>query len=146
MFTMGLIGKFVFGWLCDVFDNKLVMMFNLAVMLAGAVCLATVQASLLWPAVVLFGAGWGGLYTLLQVMTVDLFGLRAAGRILGTISVLDAMGGGLGPFITGLLFDRTGSYQAPFTMIAGLTLLALAATATLRPVAPRADSVPPPAA
>ena len=134
MFLMGLVGKFVFGYLCDVFDKKLVMMLNLAVMFAGSLCLASMSPNLLWPFVVLFGAGWGGLYTLLQVLPIQLFGLKAAGRVIGTIAVLDAIGGGLGPFVTGVLFDRTGSYQLPFALIAGLVFLAMLAASLLKPV------------
>ena len=145
MFTMGLVGKFLFGGLCDVFNKKRVMLFNLGVMLTGAVCLASMSTALLWPALVLFGLGWGGLYTLLQVMTVDLFGLRSAGRILGTITVLDAFGGGMGPFVTGVLYDRSGSYQLAFTVLAGLTLLALLAATTLRPAQPPVATLETPA-
>ena len=65
-------------------------------MLAGAVLLASMQASLLWPAIMLFGVGWGGLYTLLQLLTMNSFGLKDSGKILGTITVLDALGGGPG--------------------------------------------------
>jgi len=41
----------------------------------------------------IFGLGWGGLYTMLQLTCMDSFGTRAGGKILGTITVLDAIGG-----------------------------------------------------
>jgi MFS family permease len=128
---MGLVGKFLFGWLGDVMDRRRVFVMNLAVMFAGSLCLASMSKAAFWPFLVLFGVGWGGLYTMLQLLTVDCFGLKAAGKILGTITLLDAIGGGLGPWVTGVLFDRTGSYAVPFAAVSALIFLALLAGATL---------------
>jgi MFS family permease len=136
LFGMALFGKFGFGYLADRIPAKRVFYGNLAVMLTGAVLLATVRVELFWIAVVLFGLGWGGLYTMLQLLTVDCFGLRATGKILGTITVLDAIGGGLGIWLTGLLYDRTGSYQVPFTVLVFLILLAMLAATRVRRHAP----------
>jgi MFS family permease len=131
LFLMGLVGKFLFGWLGDVMDRRRVFVMNLAVMFAGSLCLASMSKAAFWPFLVLFGVGWGGLYTMLQLLTVDCFGLKAAGKILGTITLLDAIGGGLGPWVTGVLFDRTGSYAVPFAAVSALIFLALLAGATL---------------
>ena len=124
-FGMALVGKFAFGTLADRLNGKAVFIANLAVMLLGGILLATLEPRLFWPAVVLFGLGWGGLYTLLQLLAVNSFGLKAAGKVLGTITVVDAIGGGLGSWVTGLLYDRTGSYQLPFIVLAVLVFLAL---------------------
>jgi sugar phosphate permease len=145
LFGMGLLGKFSFGWLGDVMDRKTVFILNLGVMLVGSLCLASMRASLFWPFLFFFGFGWGGLYTMLQLLTVDCFGLKAAGKILGMITVLDAIGGGLGPWITGVLFDRTRSYALPFAVVAGLVFLALLAGLTLRVPQSQPAAAPSPA-
>jgi MFS family permease len=132
LFGMALFGKFGFGYLADKIQHKKVFYGNLAVMLTGAILLATVNVRLFWIAVVLFGLGWGGLYTMLQLLTVECFGLKATGKILGTITVLDAIGGGLGIWLTGLLYDKTGSYQVPFTVLVFLILLAMLAATQVR--------------
>lgn len=132
LYLLALVGKFAFGLLADQWNQKRVFLANIGVMLAGAVLLATLKAGLFWPAVILFGLGWGGLYTLLQLLTVDSFGLKASGKILGTITVLDAIGGGLGIWLTGLLYDKTGSYQLPFGILVVLLTLALAAATQVR--------------
>ena len=131
LFTMGLLGKFLVGYLADRIERRVVFLSNLSVMLVGAVCLASMQEALLWPFILVFGLGWGGLYTMLQLTCMDSFGTRAGGKILGTITVLDALGGGLGIWITGVLFDRTKSYQSAFMLIAGLVFLALLAALAL---------------
>ena len=132
MFLMGLTGKFLFGYLADLFDHKRVLLVNLGIMFAGSVALASMNTDLFWPFVICFGLGWGGIYTLLQLLTMDAFGLKAAGRVLGTRTVIDAFGGGLGPWVTGWLFDRTGSYQVPFLLVSGLILLTLLISTILR--------------
>jgi len=132
LFGLALVGKFAFGYLADRLNQKMVFLGNLAVMLIGAILLATVRVELFWIAVILFGLGWGGLYTLLQLLTVECFGLRATGKILGTITVLDAIGGGLGIWLTGYLYDKTGSYQVPFSVLVVLILLAMVAATQVR--------------
>jgi len=132
MFLMGLTGKFLFGYLADLFDHKRVLLVNLGIMFAGSLALASMNTALFWPFVICFGLGWGGIYTLLQLLTMDAFGLKAAGRVLGTRTVIDACGGGLGPWVTGWLFDRTGSYQVPFLVVSGLILLTLLISTILK--------------
>ncbi|MDW8480203.1 MAG: MFS transporter [Xanthomonadales bacterium] len=132
MFGMALIGKFLFGLLADHLPQKKVFLANIAVMFLGSLALATLDARLVWIAIVLFGLGWGGLYTLLQLQAVNSFGLTAAGKILGTITVLDAAGGGLGIFLTGFLYDRFGSYQVPFALLSALLLAAFLISTRIR--------------
>ncbi len=136
MYVAGLVGKFLFGYLADILDRKMVFVGNVAVMLLGSLCLSSMNPALFWPFVILFGFGWGGLYTLLQLLTMDSFGLKAGGKILGTITVLDALGGGLGPWVSGVLFDKTGNYQASFLVVSGLIAVALLIALTLRIPAP----------
>lgn len=141
LFTMGLVGKLVIGYLADKLERRVVFLSNLAIMLLGAVFLASMKETLLWPFILIFGLGWGGLYTMLQVTCMDSFGTRAGGKILGTITVLDAIGGGLGIWITGVLFDRSKSYESAFMLIAALVFLAfLAALALQSPQAPSRKS------
>ncbi len=132
LFGLALVGKFAFGFLADHLSHKPVFLGNIAVMLAGAVLLATMDVGMLWAAIVLFGLGWGGLYTLIQLLTVESFGLKSAGKILGTITTFDAIGGGLGIWLTGLLHDRTGSYQAAFILVSVLIFLALLSATQVR--------------
>ncbi len=132
LFGLALVGKFVFGFLADQLDHKAVFLGNIAVMLAGSVLLATMESGLLWTAIVLFGLGWGGLYTLIQLLIVESFGLRAAGKILGTITTFDAIGGGLGIWLTGAIHDWTGSYQAAFILVSVLIFLALLAATQVK--------------
>jgi hypothetical protein len=46
--------------------------------------------------------------------------------------VLDALGGGLGIWLTGVFFDRFGSYQVAFGLIAGLLFIAFLVSTQIR--------------
>ena len=132
MFGLAMVGKFAFGLLGDLFPAKRVFLVNLAIMAAGAAILATMRADLVWYALVLFGLGWGGLYTMIQLLAVNAFGLSSAGKILGTITLLDATTAGLGIWVAARIFDATGSYKPAFQLIFVLIVLALLAAMLVR--------------
>lgn len=132
LFVMGLLGKIAAGALADVLPRKAVFGACLTLMFAGALLLATLRPGLVLPALYLFGLGWGGNYTLLQGLVADVFGARSLGKILGGITVLDATGGALGPWVTGALFDVTHSYRLGFGVIACLIAVSLAAILLVR--------------
>ena len=96
--------------------------------------LARMDPAQVWLAVTAFGLGWGGAYTLLQLSVMNTFGIRDAGKILGTITILDATGGGLGIWLTGLIYDAAGSYEIPFAIFCGLIVFALLCLTQARPV------------
>jgi len=94
-------------------------------MLVGVAGLATLRKDLVLPSIAIVGLGWGGLFTLYNMLAVSNFGLRAAGKIGGVISLMESLGGGLGIWLTGVLYDRYDSYQQAFSLILGLVLLGL---------------------
>jgi MFS family permease len=132
MFSMALIGKFLFGLLADHLPQKIVFLCNIAVMFVGSLLLSTLDPKLIWIAIAVFGLGWGGLYTLLQLQAVNCFGLSNAGKILGAVTTFDAIGGGLGIWVTGLLFDRFGNYQIAFGLISGMLFVAFLLSTRIR--------------
>lgn len=125
LFYLGLIGKISSGFLADRLGRRLVFTGTIAIMAGGAFLLALPAGDLLWGGLVLFGLGWGGLYTLLQLLAADYFGPQHLGKILGAITVLDTLGGGLGPPLIGAIRDSTGSYTGAFALVAGLVAFAL---------------------
>jgi MFS family permease len=135
LFIGGLIGKIIAGYLAESFGRKRILLTGLILMLAGGVSLlAAIQSDssvALWSGLLAFGFGWGGIYTLIQLLSADLFGMRALGKILAAVNILDAAGGALGPVITGRLYDTSGSYFLPFAVITALLLVATIAASLL---------------
>jgi MFS family permease len=121
------------GWLADRFDRHKVFMACLALMLVGVGGLSTMNGGMwVWSSVALVGLGWGGLFTLYNMLTVNNFGLKAIGKINGSVSSMEAFGGGLGIWLTGVLFDVFGSYQVPFLVLLACVALGLAIGTQIR--------------
>jgi MFS family permease len=132
LFLAGLVGKLASGWLTDIFGRKPVWLVSLALMLIAAALLSTMQTGLVAVAALLMGLGWGANYTLLQAVAGDLFGARSLGRVMGAVTVLDAGGGALGPWVTARIADRFGDYQAGFLVVTALIAIAFVCASLLR--------------
>ncbi|MFM7626545.1 MAG: nitrate/nitrite transporter [Gammaproteobacteria bacterium] len=128
MFLFSLVAmtaKFAIGWLADHIDRHKVFTACQVIMLVGMIGLASMEREWVVASAVVIGLGWGGLFTLYNMLAVNNFGLREIGRINGSISLMESIGVGLGSWVTGLLFDRYGSYQVPFTVLAVAIVVAL---------------------
>lgn len=137
LFLMGLVGKILAGAVSELLPRKVVFAICLGLMLTGALMLTTLKPSLVWPALWLFGLGWGGNYTMLQALVADVFGARSLGKILGAITVIDATGGAIGPSVTGFAYVATGSNQLGFGIMSALIATAFVAAMLVRvPVRP----------
>jgi nitrate/nitrite transporter NarK len=132
LFLAGVVGKLGAGWLTDRLGRKQVWLWCLGLMLLGALLLSLMQTALVPFAAVIMGLGWGANYTLLQAVAGDLFGTRSLGKVMGAVTVLDAGGGAIGPWLTARFADQTGNYQLGFLVISGLILAALIAAWRLK--------------
>ena len=132
LFGMGMLGKFLFGYLSDMFHPKKVFICNQLLMFAGAALVASQNQVLLWYGLFLFGLGWGGVYALLQLQLVGTFGIASAGKILGTVTLVDAISGGLGIWLSAVMFDRFGNYHLAFNIIVVFIFIAFLCSLLVR--------------
>tara|TARA_Y100000814_G_scaffold174094_1_gene127233 strand:- start:209 stop:1483 length:1275 start_codon:yes stop_codon:yes gene_type:complete len=136
IFIGGFIGKVISGKLAEIIGRKIVLVGGVAMMLAGSLLIVSSifykNPLLIWIGLTLYGTGWGGLYTLIQLLVADLFGLIAIGKIMGVINIIDTIGGGLGPIITAVIYDSTQSYLLPFLVISALLVIALISSSMLK--------------
>jgi len=51
---------------------------------------------------------------------------------MGVINILDTIGGGLGPYLTGVLYDMTQGYLLPFALISVLLIVAFISSSMLK--------------
>ncbi len=136
IFIGGFIGKVISGKLAEMIGRKIVLVGGVAMMLLGSLLIVTSifykNPLLIWIGLTLYGTGWGGLYTLIQLLVADLFGLIAIGKIMGVINIIDTIGGGLGPIITAVIYDSTQNYLLPFLVISALLVIALISSSMLK--------------
>jgi len=146
IFGFSIAGKFLFGAISDHFPKRQVMRASSLLLLLG--CLTIFDWSSGVPVLTrnvvqlavftgLFGLGYGGSFTMIQLVCVESFGRRALGKLLGLIICIDSLGGMLGTVWTGYMRTATGSYLFPFTVVAVVAFVALLNVLLIRPV--RAD-------
>ncbi len=80
-----------------------------------------------------FGAGIGGMQTCLPVAWADYFGRRNFGAIRGVALTIQVTAQAIGPLLSGVLRDWTGSYDASHTTFAALAGLAAFVALLIRP-------------
>jgi nitrate/nitrite transporter NarK len=83
---------------------------------------------------IVFGLGYGGSFTMIQLVCVESFGPRALGKILGTVICIDSIGGMLGTVLTGQMKTVTGSYLIPFAVVLVVAIIALVNVVLIRPI------------
>jgi MFS family permease len=80
-----------------------------------------------------FGVSFSALDILLTLLSSRLFGLIALGAIIGFVNAILQIGSSLGPIVSGIIFDATGSYQLSFLLCTIVSVIALVTTLLLRP-------------
>ncbi|MGH9842851.1 MAG: MFS transporter [Blastocatellia bacterium] len=126
-FTASVGGKYFFGWLGDRMSRTRTMLICCSMMFAGTLILPKLTVASAFVFILLFGVGYGGTYALIQLLAISSFGLRDAGKIMGTITFLETMGSGLGTILTGMLakVDK-GDYRRAFYGVIIAAAIALA--------------------
>lgn len=106
-------GRFFFGWLSDrIKDAKYSAFLGFLVMAAGMFVLwKTTTAKHLFLYGLIFGFGYGSLAPMMPVLLADRFDRHVLGSAYGVLTFFAAgVGGGLGPIIGGIIYDKFGSY------------------------------------
>ncbi len=109
----GIAGKLITGWLMDRVHAGLIGSVTLAVSaVAYALLLDDFRTQALTiVAILVTGYASAAKLQICAYMTSRYAGMRSYGTIFGFMSSLVALGGGLGPFVAGLIFDAYGSYD-----------------------------------
>jgi MFS transporter, OFA family, oxalate/formate antiporter len=133
-FIFGFLGKLLFGYLSDKLDKKYIMMFSIASLAIGCWVInrSLTDVNLVnWVAIV-FGVGYSGAFTMIQVLIADYFMGKNYGIILGIFTMIDTLAGSAGIIMMGKARQYSGSFSQPFSSMLVLCLLALAATLFIR--------------
>jgi len=139
-------GNLFGGWLSDHVGRGWVFALGSIVALVGIGCLALTRGPHDLPLLLLYAAsgfGFGMRIAQLSAIPADVFAGPELGAILGVVQAGGGLGGAIGPFLGGWLFDITGGYELAF-VAAGVAIAAgaVAAWFAARPIgrAPDADA------
>ncbi len=127
-FVAAIIGKGLFGYLADRFDKLKVMMasvLNLAVGLAFLFLAA--PGEWLWPLAyaVVYGVGYAGAFTMIQLMIAKFYAGRNYGVCLGVFLFIDSLAGAAGGFFLAWSADQFESFTTGFTVMMALCAIAV---------------------
>lgn len=117
-------GRFVFGWLGDRFDKR-ILLFLLCLQqgLGLFIFINARTIELLYLFVLVYGLSYGGVIPLTIALRADLFGRRNYATIAGVSQFFSMFGTVAAPVLAGLLYDNTQSYALAFYIFIVLIIL-----------------------
>ncbi len=126
MFTQ-IFGKLVLGWMYDRKGIRFASVYNMILTVISAALFFAADT----PAGALAcGAMWGIVLSMNTItppyITSYAAGGRYYGQIYGIITLVQSIGGAVGPIAAGMVFDRTGSFGPVWVLIAALAVPAMA--------------------
>jgi len=137
---LSIAGRLGLGALGDRMSRTWVTIAAFSMMGVGLLCFAA-MASLgpwtLYAFLLLFGVGYGGIVALRPAVAREYFGRGRFGSIFGLVMGITAVGGIIGPPLTGRLFDTIGDYRPAWLVFAALAMTAACLVLISRRYRPR---------
>ncbi|HUB15540.1 MAG TPA: MFS transporter [Acetobacteraceae bacterium] len=128
------IGSLAFGFFPRTAPVRFALALAALLQLAGTLTMLSIHAPpRAYLAAVLFGMGIGGLLTMLPIVWADYYGRRSFGAVRGLALTGQVLAQAVGPVLSGVLRDRTGSYDLSLECFAGLSAVAILAAVVARP-------------
>ncbi|MCD4677930.1 MAG: MFS transporter, partial [Desulfobacula sp.] len=128
-------GRFLMGGASDKIGEKSALLICLLCLLLALFWLQAVQT--LWMFylfALVYGFAHGGFFSLVSPLIAKFFGTKSHGLLFGIVIFSSTIGGAIGPFMAGYIFDVTTSYEIVFLILSVLCFIALALAASLKPL------------
>jgi len=126
-FLCSVLGKVIFGKLSDHFPKKRIMLLSVINLAVGTFMLTIVKSNpglWLWIYAVVFGIGFSGTFTMIQLLVAEYYSGPFYGRILGVFTMFDTLAGVGGILTLGKLRTWQGTYHQAFLILLILSLIA----------------------
>jgi MFS family permease len=140
MGVVSIFGRVFFGYLSDVMRREMVFAWVQIISALGTVALIVMHDTslpwLLYVYAICYGLGQGSRALVLSAISADIFQGKHFGAIFGYFTFSIGLGGALGAWLGGFLFDLTHSYVIPFLVSLGClvvsTLIVFLSTRLIR--------------
>jgi MFS family permease len=143
MLGMGVVSRLASGWLCDRIGGRRTLLLGSGLQALALVLFLPFDGLIsLYVVSALFGLFQGGIVPAYAVIVREFFPPEEAGVRVATVLMATVFGMALGGWMSGMIFDLTGSYQAAFLngILWNLLNLAIALALLRRPVEVTAGS------
>jgi sugar phosphate permease len=124
IFVFAIVGKLLFGYLSDRFDKILIMVIVVVMLVVGLAFLRMANSEnimILYGYAAVFGLGFGGTFTMIQLVIAEFFAGRSYGKILGILTAVDVACAGISISAVAVMSEHYGSYFPVIDKLIGLT-------------------------
>jgi len=142
-FLSSVVGKFLFGWLSDLFDKTNIMLLATLNLTVGLVLFSMIQGDSTFSLrayAVVYGIGFSGAFTMIQLMIAELFAGPTYGSILGIYVFIDTLAGALGILVLATMRGAAESYLPSIYLMIALCVAAFICVVLIKVLAVRAAS------
>jgi len=131
---LSIIGRFIFGWLGDLFNKRHMTVVAFLMMALGMLALSFIERpGMLWLFLLFFPSGFGGIAVLRATILREYYDKRIFGSMMGLMMGFAATGGIIGPTFTGWIFDISHDYHYVWLGFCGLLVFSVIFVLNFRP-------------
>jgi MFS family permease len=144
MLGFGMVSRLAWGWICDRIGGRLTLLLGSGLQAVALVLFLPFDGlAALYVVSALFGLFQGGIVPAYAVIVRESFPPQEAGMRVGIVLMATVFGMALGGWMSGVIFDLTGSYQAAFLngILWNLLNLGIAVGLLRRPARPAAQAL-----
>jgi sugar phosphate permease len=144
-FWCSIFGKFIFGYLSDHFQKAHIMLLAVVNLTVGLTILRFVDTAgenLIYVYAVVYGIGFSGTFTMIQLMIAELFAGPTYGRFLGIYVAVDTIAAAAGIAVLGEMRVAAGSYLPAIDLMLGLMIFAFFCVLVVKKLASARQSLP----
>jgi MFS transporter, OFA family, oxalate/formate antiporter len=124
IFWFAVAGKLLIGYLSDHFDKIVILFLVVLALIAGLSILRFVKGDNLlglYCYAAIFGIGYSGTFTMIQLVIAEFFSGQSYGKILGVLTMVDVGAGGIAIAVIAKLQTSFHSYVPVIEMLIGLS-------------------------
>ncbi len=122
--SVSIVGRLVVGTLLDKIGGRRSLIVCFIILISSLLWLQLADETwMLFLFAVVYGFAHGGFFTVISPLIAELFGIESLGQLFGIVLFIGTLGGTIGPTISGLVFDVTGSYQTSFMILTGISII-----------------------
>jgi MFS family permease len=126
IFWFAIIGKLLIGYLSDHFDKVLIMFIVVVALIIGLCILRFSSADhmfRLYCYAAIFGIGYSGTFTMIQLVIAEFYSGQSYGKILGILTMVDVGSGGIAITVIARMQGAYNTYLPVIEMLIGLSCI-----------------------